>query len=1831
MEALLPSEIARLVLGYLQEQCEEAGKIFMDTCPLLQECRIVKQRGGRYSTKVGGLNLVEILDKYCAANALVQEKLSKVDSEQVKQCNDLLEQLRYLLEETRGNRFVVNIKVPSQNSQGPLANSSNSKKKQHSSIEKTKRGIPRILSNVEYKSNQKPNKQICDNSEMPPMGNLPIHVESTESTSTGINNHNGVSNNHTFYRINEISVPKSNEIFYTGTEENSNKTSTNVATSINVNSNTKDQATVPVQFSENEQISNKRTAETSTDELRIYSSAEVQTFSPPLDQDQLEPASNLSFFTKKLLKREELIERIAENACKAINSTKAVQEDKNIHDKTKDDHNASLLTEFDNAIKNAVETTHNDPVFEKFLTEIFNTGDGDVVPTTCSEPKKKLSNRVNDVHANYEFMDIDNNCVPFESQLSNVNVPPVEANNFEIPLKQRLRSSSKTFNIADEEEKDANSRLDDQNAEAIMNIVKMANSNRNNNLTSMSSEITTGPPENAFSDNPLENYNCIEVIPAPVAANSHNSPNKKQTKSRKGPVRKHKPSRPKPPVKALSEEAVQKQRLADQAMDTMPTLILCSEEEMSVSTQTKNNSSSFLPIAPKIGLTTGPVVESESNQPKLFFRTVNVPRHLLNPPLMEIQSKIICQPKQNEAITLYANDEQAQTVAAPVTSIIPPITCEESSLSFTGTGLSPFFKSLRTERPKTVEDNNQEPVVIETIDVEIEEMMSTNNEKIQAIEPVSEIVTENQQVTEKKDSTESQPSAEKYALSLSTVQEVPSMMEQSTSEVIVTAATTATTSADSQQKSGGGSDNKPAARIAAEQQHHHYPIVKRTPQSMRVSRTNPNPARARLSLSTPRRRERHVRALDFDTPKKGCGPNGEPRDKDASSSSGRRLHAVCRAGLFTSPPDAASADNNKRRPVVAATATTGQRKIRTLSPVQYQRVPVPIATRSPAPKLQGNWNKVTGIGLILGESESSMDRSTEYSQGSAKEEEHPQQQQQQQQQQQPKQTQEAKKYEEKKETGKSWDSDLRKIIGAGLQEEPKIKRKRTRKRSKPDDTDGESPKKTGKTPKKRRGKTLSRSNSNVETQPQSDNESSAITKNSNKPDSGIESSTIATDDAANNKENTVKNREAELEILAGRVITYHLPSLGDIVTPSKNEMTVPPTPKILTTPGDHVYRPTHLTRSIRGLGGVPTPDFPKTPQVIITPDKNRSTAYYEPSEEALRRINEIAKENHIKMSCQDKKPQEAEVIVENGKNDDEIEGETDATPQKTSPKDRKLKDASFMSSITSSDTSHNTTGSNANTSSSLSEDTTANTSKELSADDIAKTSPKQKSANDSRNESQDAKEDTQSPEKEGQDDRSDDSDSESDDDDRSGSNSDSSTSSSTSSSSSSSSASRSSRSSSSRSGSDSENSPAKSRKDSIQEDDDNVIIHHDQPASPENTFPIYPEEDDPKETPAKEENVAEAEISETPSVTVADRALRRDSLTNLNAKISAAIVTTSSSGERSVSSPKKKSETKPNHAGVTKAKISNVPKMSPMSNAKISRQLEEKRLRVLAKFKAGNAAPTKVVPPKKPANKVLKARAALNNVKKEAPKKAATKTKAAASPKKKSSAGSSSPSKVAANERESAASKVEQVKRDLFSGDEGEQQQRTTRSQTNARKSVDAPSEDLQVLECLELRPANKSDLDASFRSSDSNSNIKEEECVYDDSKPIKKRKLQCDGVKLDEEYTVGNPDNEGNISVTTLKVTPFILLNSPPAANVSPKRSQTKPKDKGLPLATSSPKVKSTSKSKHKKPSKKSEKSKLSPTKKSTETKDTPKPDSLNLLGKNISLEEFLKKVHNG
>lgn len=76
MDLFLPSEIARLVYGYLlSEGCEQAADLFINTSSDLKECLQRKMIIGSFNTKINGCTLQDIFDDYVLlANAYNKER-----------------------------------------------------------------------------------------------------------------------------------------------------------------------------------------------------------------------------------------------------------------------------------------------------------------------------------------------------------------------------------------------------------------------------------------------------------------------------------------------------------------------------------------------------------------------------------------------------------------------------------------------------------------------------------------------------------------------------------------------------------------------------------------------------------------------------------------------------------------------------------------------------------------------------------------------------------------------------------------------------------------------------------------------------------------------------------------------------------------------------------------------------------------------------------------------------------------------------------------------------------------------------------------------------------------------------------------------------------------------------------------------------------------------------------------------------------------------------------------------------------------------------------------------------------------------------------------------------------------------------------------------------------------------------------------------------------------------------------------------------------------------------------------------------------------------------
>nr|CAD7394802.1 unnamed protein product [Timema cristinae] len=146
----------------------------------------------------------------------------------------------------------------------------------------------------------------------------------------------------------------------------------------------------------------------------------------------------------------------------------------------------------------------------------------------------------------------------------------------------------------------------------------------------------------------------------------------------------------------------------------------------------------------------------------------------------------------------------------------------------------------------------------------------------------------------------------------------------------------------------------------------------------------------RLSLSTPRRRRNHIRALDFSTPPKFSLTPNMRKSFTSPKASGKKISPrsakpIRRASLFKSPSMVVNSQKNQclfKAPAENPTSTvlfkspenspTGNSDTNTLLTKDTLSTKVdafcPIATRSPVPSLSGGWDKVTGAGLIFEDS-----------------------------------------------------------------------------------------------------------------------------------------------------------------------------------------------------------------------------------------------------------------------------------------------------------------------------------------------------------------------------------------------------------------------------------------------------------------------------------------------------------------------------------------------------------------------------------------------------------------------------------------------------------------------------------------------------------------------------------------------------------------------------------------------------------------------------------------------------------------------------------------------
>lgn len=687
----------------------------------------------------------------------------------------------------------------------------------------------------------------------------------------------------------------------------------------------------------------KCSAATSTEELLSYSCVEVQTtpYDTPESESESndEPIENLSLLTKELLNRTELQERIADNINKAILPTDTSLKDETLNDSVNGEGNTSIMIELNNAIKSIVKATETDPVFEKFLDEIIgpHTETDNTSPDEDIEVAIPKTKCLNGSSREKQLSEIISNNVSSPEPPTILDIKSSnEIGAADVPLKHRLRSSSRQQNTRiEDEQRDSEkeySALEDQNAAAVLsiinaNIINNKSTNDKRMIVDIAKDVRLMDSDNekklpAFELPSNEDKQPAKSTNIDNQRGDSNNTTTVQSNNTEPKIKKSSVKRPRPAKSKRELETNANNYTSEQDIMTMPTLIVCSKEEISnivlaTSTSypptrpiTSITNSRFIPIVPKDPTIGKDFVET------LYLKTVNVPQKLpLAVPNIPDDSKNVISPStlqtrqkrktnkinnkrktitvQNstsgltignsivnsvipstnkfgigESITLYSNENSSRTLLDG--SNMPTINIDDN-VSLSGTGLSPYvkFNCSKGNQNQSLSDIDLTPII--------------QAPKVTA--PLEINVLDDQ----------------------------------------------------------GSSTSKNIDRDV---------INKRTPRSLLKSRSKNH----RLSLSTPRRKSSsHVRALDFNTPTKVAAMSNrsmsENENTHFSPRSSKHVKSVRRTSLFKSPP--------------FTNTTMSAHKIKRTSPKICRPLKPPVATRSPMPKLIGGWEKYNGVGVII--------------------------------------------------------------------------------------------------------------------------------------------------------------------------------------------------------------------------------------------------------------------------------------------------------------------------------------------------------------------------------------------------------------------------------------------------------------------------------------------------------------------------------------------------------------------------------------------------------------------------------------------------------------------------------------------------------------------------------------------------------------------------------------------------------------------------------------------------------------------------------------------------
>ncbi|XP_063217526.1 uncharacterized protein LOC134528138 [Bacillus rossius redtenbacheri] len=414
MDSLLPSEIARLVLGYLEEECEVASRSLLQNCSYLQECYLMAQQGRAYSTKPYNKSLKQILEEYCAIRSLVSDRLKKLpesSASSLTQCS-LVEQLSHLMGLSRsGQTLLVSITMPPQGGSSgggaqasttpPLLSQGRARSRQSSSAERYKRLSVRWQGGEAQQSSSQ-EVELVTSVEATPAKSLPgfssgedVESDCNLPTRTLENEKEGPISSH--LDDSDIITPVG-----TGSCTSTPKRKTSCS-------------------------KRKGTPSTKGSPQCVRGVTSSGRIRRSLSEEEPSESIDLTFLTQAFLENKELHQKIAEN----INRVIAAEQPSTSTEPRAEpscSHGApvgEIAQEMDGVIKTIVEKTEQDPLFERFLDDLI----GPIDAAADGESEQGAEDREENLPH-----------VVATTEAGHYDTLPT-TKEFDVPLKQRLRGA----------------------------------------------------------------------------------------------------------------------------------------------------------------------------------------------------------------------------------------------------------------------------------------------------------------------------------------------------------------------------------------------------------------------------------------------------------------------------------------------------------------------------------------------------------------------------------------------------------------------------------------------------------------------------------------------------------------------------------------------------------------------------------------------------------------------------------------------------------------------------------------------------------------------------------------------------------------------------------------------------------------------------------------------------------------------------------------------------------------------------------------------------------------------------------------------------------------------------------------------------------------------------------------------------------------------------------------------------------------------------------------------------------------------------------------------